>query len=449
MIRMREISDNEHSEPGGAIGHAREAPGAAGLDSQESAGRAYKRELLEAHRPVLRFDRQYDYRASSVLTAVDNPGNLLRRRDGEVIARASGEPLLSLETLGSPVYPAGLSPTDEDCLSQAPDVVGDARRMEAQPRYAPRLYGRVVSADRIWLQYWIWLYYNPKNLFGFGKHEGDWEMVQIGLGADGFPKVATYCQHDSGEARTWDEVQTDDPDRRRPLVFVAPLSHASYFDSGTHPYPIGIDHPYGDGPTQSPPTEPLGPWAKWPGRWGNSERVIARRIGNGPPSPAHQGLKWDDPSAFHAKMRRRRFRQWLGKALHFIGTAFFPLKPAVHLETAGGRATVHYELDETWLRRSRHLYLTIHDGERVIASRTVREAAPSGRETLLLPYTPEDPTLWASTFNRVRQRSDLAPGSAALRHTLDSARGVARNEPGPSLFAERASVSLDPGRARR
>jgi len=148
--------------------------------------------LLERHRPVLRYDRQYDYRAASVLGAVENPGNILRHADGEVLARAGGEPALSLEALAA--YPAGLAPRRDDCLAMAPDVLGDARRMEGAERYAGRLYGRVAEdSGRTWLQYWLWLYYNPKNLFGFGKHEGDWELVQIGLGADGRPELAAYA----------------------------------------------------------------------------------------------------------------------------------------------------------------------------------------------------------------------------------------------------------------
>ena len=47
-------------------------------------------ELLSRHAPVLRLDRQYDYRLTSISSILENPGNLLRPRDGEVIARAGG-----------------------------------------------------------------------------------------------------------------------------------------------------------------------------------------------------------------------------------------------------------------------------------------------------------------------------------------------------------------------
>jgi hypothetical protein len=361
--------------------------------------------LLNKHGPQLCFDRQYDYRAAAVATAVDNPGNLIRRRDGEVVARAGGEPPLTLETLSGGQYANELEPSSHDCLSQAPDVIGDARRMERDPHYRSRLYGRVVrDSERTWLQYWIWLYYNPKNLLGFGKHEGDWEMIQIGLDPSGAPEVVTYCQHDSGEARSWEAIETEGD---RPVVYVAPLSHASYFEAKTHPYPIGIDHPYGDGPKDTPEVEPIGPWATWPGRWGNSERVIAKKIGNGPPSPGHQGLKWDDPSAFHGRMRRRKFRQWIGAVLHWIGKPFYPLAPSLETELTGGRIQVKFQLAQTSLRRSRHLYFAVHEGNLVVANRVVEEAPASGEETILLPTGTEATVVSATSFNRLRQRSDL------------------------------------------
>jgi len=365
--------------------------------------------LLERHKPLLRFDRQYDYRLASVEGMVENAGNLLRTADGEVIARVGGEPALTLELLTA--YPDGREPAPDDCFCQAPDVLGDARRMEGDPRYAGRLYGRVVRDDggRDWLQYWFWLYYNPKNLFGFGKHEGDWEMIQIGLDADGRPEVLAYAQHDSGEARKAAEVEWVERDgEQHPVVYVSPLSHASYFEAGTHPYPIGIDHPYGDGPEAWLPVELFGEWVKWPGRWGNAERVIATRIGNGPPTPSRQGSKWTSPAAFQRKMGRRKFRAILGRLLKRLAAPFYPNPPELSARLEGTRCIVDYRLDNTRLRRSRHVYLTVHDGERVIASRAVRYEGDSGTETFRLSHAPASLVVWGSTFNRVRQRSDLA-----------------------------------------
>jgi hypothetical protein len=364
--------------------------------------------LLERHRPLLRFDRQYDYRAAAVEGALENAGNLLRTRAGEVIARAAGDPELTLELLRG--YPDGLAPEGRDCICLAPDHLGDARRMEGESRYRGRLYGRAVEdGGRLWLQYWFWLYYNPKNLFGFGKHEGDWEMVQLGLDAGGDVEVATYAQHDTGEARRRDEIEwVECDDGLHPVVYVAPLSHASYFEAGTHPYPVGIDHPYGDGPETLLPVVEFGDWVAWPGRWGNCERVIARRIGNGPRSPSQQQPKWDRPASFHRKIRRRRFRSLLGRALHGAGRATYPNEPELEARFDGRVCTVSYSLDSTFWRRAAHLHLTVHDGDRVVAGRTVRRAARRGTEVLRLPFAPGDPAVWGSAFNALRQRSDLA-----------------------------------------
>jgi hypothetical protein len=368
--------------------------------------------LLARHRPLLRYDRQYDYRVASVLGAVENPGNVLRRGEGEVIARAGADPPLSLELLSR--YPEGLQPQDGDCFSMAPDVLGDARRMEGEDRYAARLYGRVArEGDRVWLQYWLWFYYNPKNLFGFGKHEGDWEMVQIELGREGAPEVAAYAQHNSGEVRRFagGEIEVERRgDGLHPVVYVASLSHASYFSAGTHPYPSGIDHAYGDGPSELPPVELPGRWVEWGGRWGSSEHVIAGRLGNGPDSPARQD-SWREPGGFQAKLKRRRLRAWVARILHFLGEATYPPPPKLRARLDGRRCVVEYELAGSGRRRSRHLYLTVHSGERVLASRVLREPPRSGSEALLLPEGVIPDAVWASAFNRLRQRSELARAS--------------------------------------
>jgi hypothetical protein len=335
-------------------------------------------ELLDRHRPILRFDRQYDFRPTSVVGVLENTGNLLRSRYGELIARAGSDPALSVELLCQ--YPEGLVVGAEDCICMSPDVVGDFRRMEAEGG-SGCLYGRVLEDEgRTWLQYWFWLLYNPKNLFGFGKHEGDWEMVQYGLGPDGEIELATCAQHEAGEAGRRKDIEFAERDGRpHPVVYVAPLSHASYFEARTHPYPIGIDHPYGDGPEAFLPVEPFGAWVDWPGRWGNSDRAVLG-LGRAPTGPRFQTGKWKSAQRFHSKS----------------------------FSVEGRRCEIRYELRQTALRRSRHLYLTVHEGERVIASRIVRSAKSSGTEVLRLPSETADVEVCGSTWNRLRQRSDLA-----------------------------------------
>jgi hypothetical protein len=362
-------------------------------------------DLLERFKPVLRFDRQYDYRAASVQGVVENPGNVLTTGHAEVIARAGGEPRLTLELLSA--YPDGGEPKDDDQICLAPNVLGDARAMETRPQHDGRLYGRVCEdGGRRWLQYWFWLYFNPKHLMGFGKHEGDWEMIQIGLGPDGEPELVGYAQHESGEARKAEKVEWVESDRgRHPVVYVAPYSHAAYFEPGAHPYVLGVDHPTRGGPSDLLPVERFGPWVEWCGHWGSSERVIAGRIGNGPRSPSKQGWKWEHPARFQLRLRSRWIRVQLGRLMHLAGRLTFPKPPRVSARLEGRACVVAYELAD---RRSRHLYLTVHEGRRVVASRRVRCAEQSGEERIRLETPPAEPLVCGSTFNRLRQRSEVA-----------------------------------------
>jgi len=380
---------------------------------------AERLELLNRHRPLLRFDPQYDYRLLAAESAVENGGNVLRTDDGEVIARSGGSPSLSLTTLSA--YPRGTAPSSDDSIAFAPDLQGDARRMEATEPYAGRIYGRVVEGTdgRTWLQYWFWLYYNPKNLFGFGKHEGDWEMIQVGLGSDGAPELVTYAQHARGDARKWDSrgITFTSTARLRPVVYVAQGSHASYFEPRTHPLLagpllLGIDHPRADGPACEYEVVPFRRWARWPGHWGSSERAIFSE-GKGPPSPAQQGSKWTDPAGWHRKLRIQRFRYFLGSAIHFVGRLTFPRRPGItHAQSDGHQVKIGWKLNR--LRPRRHLYITLHDGDRVVASRIVKSAEGDGATTILLPEHENPDRVIATAFNVFRQRSD--PAQARIEH---------------------------------
>jgi hypothetical protein len=81
----------------------------------------------------------------------------------------------------------------------------DAAQMEARAGYANRVYGRVAHGGdgKLWLQYWVYYYFDTQGDLGGGVHEGDWEMVQVGLDASGNPDTAAYAQHAGGERCTW------------------------------------------------------------------------------------------------------------------------------------------------------------------------------------------------------------------------------------------------------
>ena len=363
-------------------------------------------------------------------TAVENPGNVLRRREGEVIAHAGQG--LSLGLLSS--YPEPFAPQPRDTLSFAPDRQGDAERMSKQDRYRARVYGRSIQrpGGRMWLQYWLWYYDNPKHLRGFGKHEGDWEMVQVGLGADGLPQALTYAQHDGGEAL---ELS---PSARRaiadgqewyPVVYVAPLSHASYFTARTHVYRVGIDHPRGDGPAERPPVHRFGKWAEWPGHWGNTERgittpVIPRRVGDGPRSPGWQEPKWSRPERFHESAHRRRWRVSLGRFAHWLGGLSFPRELTVPKAELGSeqRVVVTIQLGGTGLRRARHLLITVHEGDRVLARRIVPSPGSETTQTIPVPAAGSGLEVDVSAFTWLRQRSD--PVSVPLQASTTLENGI-------------------------
>jgi hypothetical protein len=383
--------------------------------------------LLDRHAPILRYDPQDLYRAISAESAVANPGNVLLDADGETIARAGsgGSASLSLRLLGD--YERRRRVRDER-LAFAPGYATDVRRMQAAEHpFARRIYGRVCpsEAGKAWLQYWFFYYYNPKNLRGLGKHEGDWEMVQVHLDPSGAPDRVIYAQHEFGEARPWQEIESRD---LRPIVYVAELSHASYFRRGSFPYaigrpslPFGIDHALGgrtegqpDGPEEIPTVEvfPEQGWPLWPGRWGTGERTVFGRIGDGPGSPGNQEPKWSDPEAFHRRQGRLSpvLRRLAGQVGRFIGRGSFPDPPVLEAcEWDGDELRISYRIEAHGLHRTKYVVLTVNeaDGQQlVLVSRLVRKVPASDKAVFSLPEVIGPLRVWASAFNGPRQRSD-------------------------------------------
>jgi hypothetical protein len=361
---------------------------------------------LEKHKPALVYDPQEAYRAMSAASITDYRDNALKRSSGSIVSRAGAG--LSLALL------AAYDVRDGDRLDEAGDPLPAARRFQGDATYRERVYARVKrDGDRVWLQYWLWCYYNPKHLLGFGKHEGDWELVQIGLGAGDTPEVATYSQHEDGEARDWDDVE-----RRgdHPVVYVAPLSHACYFEPGAHPYVFGVDNPDGSLPPVMPRLEEFGAWATWTGRWGNSTGVGGGTFGGrSPASPGQQTKKWDRPAAWHAGAERatplRRGRRVVRQA----GKATYPKLVAIEARREGDRVVVHYTLDPARRRRASRLLVTLHrpEDDAVLASCPEKVAGPEGTVDVPVPAGVEgDVVVRASAYNLLRQRSDPLEATA-------------------------------------
>ena len=243
-------------------------------------------QLLQRHLPVLRYDSQEPYFADAASEWTDNPGNVLRRADGSVLAAATpsdpDEPQLSLDFLGAPVYANGVTALRDDRIGDpSHNYAAQAQALHAKPQYANRVYGHWAtgSDNRVWLAYWFFYFYNDYNLIGplikAGLHEGDWEMIQLRLDPAGqAPDLAVYAQHKHAGQRPWDQVERVGD---QPVVYPARGSHASYFSAGVHWTGAWFD--FADGNRPGPAltlhvisdTTADDEWARWPGSWGGTE----------------------------------------------------------------------------------------------------------------------------------------------------------------------------------
>jgi len=283
--------------------------------------------LLEAHAPVLKYDSGETFHTISpgAMTDFADPpsggynlsdayvNRLLDDSDNEIAAAGSPgpsngpwPPIMTLGVLGQN-YWFGPDAGDQPAASlthylnprgsSSSTYAADAASMEAYSAYADKVYGRIayggddgpggVEDGKLWLQYWMFYYHNPIEV---GEHEGDWEMIQVGLDSANAPEVVAYSQHTGGQACDWEEIELSGG---RPVVYVAEGSHASYFGPDQIPLHHFYDHADGLGGTLATPdldeiTSANPGWVAWPGTWGNS--------GGSPEGPRFQSPKWDDPT---------------------------------------------------------------------------------------------------------------------------------------------------------
>lgn len=345
--------------------------------------------LLRHYVPELRYHPQEPYRADSAATMTDNyvsdedgHTNLLKRmvgsqpQDSDTILAASN-PGLGFDQLAlyylDETYPTGVEAVGPngngdggDYIDAANSTSEDAARLHELDAYRDRIYGRVTQGPdgKTWIQYWLFYYYN-EGILGFGDHEADWEMIQIGLNSQYQPDVATYAQHGAGDqdACSWDlvpKVSGGGPDGP-PVVYVDLGSHASSFE-GLYEYELGE--------RVRPRVEEIEAtgWVRWPGRWGGSNSVIR--------SPGRQGAKWSDPSAFDADAEpcpledQPNAARSPAQASHIrrAGRERPLSSPGVHARRVGSHVVVQYRLRRPKLRPRRPLgiFATVH-GARVRA----------------------------------------------------------------------------------
>ena len=201
-----------------------------------------------------------------------------------------------------------------------------------------------------WLQYWLFYYYNDFQLLGpllsGGKHEGDWELVQLRLDAAEQPVEAVFSQHTQAESKPWANVRKSGP---TPLVYVARGSHANYFGPGSHWSGSWRDRADGKGPQITPTLEVVEdttPWMLWPGRWGDTKATSSPIDSNSPNSPGRRA-HWLNPAALSAATTRRGDTVAVTRGL--AGAAAAPARvadpeaPRVTARRAGDRLVVAYE----------------------------------------------------------------------------------------------------------
>ncbi len=271
-------------------------------------------DLLRRFQPALRYDSNEQFFADSAAQYTDAPGMSLRRvpaggRPGALIASAQpagDEPRLSLAFLGPRIYGNGEKVHKTDVLGvRGRDYRSQYVRLRtSRPDLNNRMYGRAVEANgRLWLQYWLWYFYNDYQLaLGFGTHEGDWECIQLRIGIDGdAPDVAVYAQHRHGEKRNWQDVEKLPASPDVPVAYVARGSHAAYFEKGYHQTEAWYD--IADGKRPAPKLvleivqDATHPWMRWPGRWGDTTpRDRSADLDQSAPTGPGAKRHWRDPN---------------------------------------------------------------------------------------------------------------------------------------------------------
>ncbi len=272
--------------------------------------------LLRRHRPFVQHDSLESYRPESVRTiaelAVGSRSNALHRRNGELLASVlplEGAARLDLGFLGAPSYSDGRPARPGDYLDEAGGShAEDALAARRAPGGEEVVYGRAaMDGGRLWLQYWLFYYYSDKGFLKVGRHEGDWELVQLRVGEGGVPDAIACGRHAGGERASWEEIERGRIEEgEAPVLYPARGSHAPLLRPATWAAPCVPDHNDGLGPRSRPRLVDLGGdeppgWVSWPGRWGSTRRREAFE-GESPHGPAHQPA-WREPARFHAEAR--------------------------------------------------------------------------------------------------------------------------------------------------
>ena len=186
-------------------------------------------------------------------------------------------------------------------------------------RAEPTVYAHVVQQpdepDLVFVQYWLYWYYNDWN----NKHESDWEGITLKFEAGSIaealrtgPVAVGYSQHEGGERADWgDDKLSREGDR--PIVYSSARSHASYFGPAVYlgraaSEGFGCDETTGPSVRIDPavvvvpdrvddPDDSLA-WLSYDGRWGERQGGAF----NGPTGPAAKA-RWLEPAPWFDDLR--------------------------------------------------------------------------------------------------------------------------------------------------
>jgi hypothetical protein len=389
-------------------------------------------DLLRRHQPGVKYDSMEQYFADSAEQWLVNPGNELRRADtgnarGEVLATGAQ---LTLAFLAAKKYGSGADVRDTD-------LIGDPRRnyreqyvalRQARPDLKNRMYGHAVEAGgRLWLQYWLYYFYNDYNLaLGIGLHEGDWEMVQLRM-HDDEPDLAVYAQHRQAEQRPWADVERVPGDPRRPLVYVARGSHASYFHAGFHQTEAWYD--LADGKRNAPRLaleiidDDTPPWVGWPGVWGDTRARVGGIDQPSPRGPAAHG-SWRDPNSLLATA-------WQPERKDAIDA------PAVTVSRVGGQMRVDFDFSRQTGPPASSLQVTVNSSDEVgVPPRTYTFGVIETTRGTLNTRIALDPTKNYDVYASTTSGTPPIPSESAL--TLIKPAGPVARVP----IAEKALVTF-------
>ena len=389
-----------------------------------AANAAAELELLRRHAPRLRFDSCECLRPTTVDAYVEASAVL----DGhDRVTDAADGGLAKLAQPGTRLW--RLRPLPPESPDGGEERSNALLERFAGARAADRpavCYGRVQPArGSIFLQYWFFYVDNPCVLDP-GRHDGDWELVQLRLTPARRLTHVTVAQHGGPETRSVA------PGITRPEIFVAVGSHASYLRAGTQPkLPLADECDALGPPAEELRVEPFPAdrqWWTWRGRWGMDRGPgswLATRLhlprtpwflrwlngigaGDSPASPRWQHASWGAPARWQATGAAHRVtRVALRELLHRLGRMTWPRNPpAVEVNRVEPRAvSIRAQPAGRGPRRIFRVSFVFQDaaGGRPLGTHTVR--ADGRSHSVALGHGGE--LGWrAAGYNRLRQRGN-------------------------------------------